>query len=68
VAEKWWRSNGGELPRQSAAARGALAAPREREGCEGRLQLKKHRAMVALTMEGEEQHGCGGDAAGLGLL
>jgi hypothetical protein len=54
VAERRRRSNGGELPLWSVAAWGAPAAPREREGLEGWLQLKKHQAMVALTVEGEE--------------
>jgi hypothetical protein len=31
MAERRWHSNGGELPRGSAVARGALAAPREIE-------------------------------------
>jgi hypothetical protein len=54
MAERWRRSNDKELPLWSAVARGAPTAPRVREGCEGRLQLKKHRTMVALTVEGEE--------------
>jgi hypothetical protein len=41
MVERRWRSNSGELPRRSAVARGAPVAPCEREGCEGRLQLKE---------------------------
>jgi hypothetical protein len=68
VVERLWRSNGGELPRWSAVAQGALAAPCEREGREGRIQLKKHQAMADLTVEGEEQHGRGSDVGSLSLL
>jgi hypothetical protein len=64
VAERRWCSNDGELPRRSAAARGAPAAPRETEGHEGRHQLKKHRAMAALTMEGEGRK-CDGGSVGV---
>jgi hypothetical protein len=66
--ERRRHSNGGELARRSVAARVAPAALRERERREGRLQLKKHRAMAAPTVEGEEQCGRSGNAANLGLL
>jgi hypothetical protein len=51
------RLGGGEavaLQRRGAptATRGAHAAPCKREGHEGWLQLMKHQAMAALTMEG----------------
>jgi hypothetical protein len=57
VVERRWRSNGGELPRGSAAARGALAAPRERDRRERRLHLEKHRAMMVLTINGAKRDG-----------
>jgi hypothetical protein len=40
--------------RWSIEAQGALAAPHEREGHEWWLQLKKHRVMAALTVDGEK--------------
>jgi hypothetical protein len=40
MAERRWRSNGGELPQGSAAARGAPAARRRKGGGRRRLDLK----------------------------
>jgi hypothetical protein len=64
VVERRWRSNGRELPRRSATARGAPVAVREREGRERRLQLKKHRVMAAVTLEGGGRK-CGGGGIGV---
>jgi hypothetical protein len=52
VAERLWRSNGGELPWGSAAARGAPAASHERERREGHLHLEEHQAMTVHTVNG----------------